>query len=66
MSGRWVNIADRGDFVVVPRTLSAILAGIHRDAEVTIGAVAFHEVARYLRTAVVGEEVASAVAALGP
>ena len=59
---RWVNVADLGDIVAVPRNLSSIFAGIHREETVTIGAVAFHEVKRYLRSTVVGEEVAAALA----
>lgn len=55
---RWVNVADRGDIVAIPRGLHTIFPGIARDAEVTIGAIAFHEVERYLRTNQVAEEVA--------
>jgi hypothetical protein len=60
---RWVNVADQGDIVAVPRNLSGIFAGIHREETVTIGAMAYHDVARYLRSAVVAAEVAAALAA---
>jgi hypothetical protein len=58
---RWVNVADRGDIVAVPRHLKDTFVGIHRDVEVTIGAVACHDVELYLKNAVVGAEVATAL-----
>ncbi|MBB6390011.1 hypothetical protein [Microbacterium thalassium] len=48
---RWVNLADPGDLVAVPRLLSRYFDGIDTDLEPTISTVRvfnFHDVDRYL------------------
>ena len=45
---RWVNIADPGDFVAVPRHLHKLFQGISSDLEAPIGVLQFHKAAAYL------------------
>jgi hypothetical protein len=45
---RWVNIADPGDFVAVPRHLHRLFRGITSDLETSIGVLQFHKAAAYL------------------
>ncbi|MEU1177850.1 hypothetical protein ABZ464_09390 [Streptomyces sp. NPDC005820] len=45
---RWVNIADVGDMVAVPRDLPGRFPGIDEHHEVTLGLVASHKATRYL------------------
>ena len=45
---RWVNIADPGDFVAVPRHLHRLFQGITSDLEASIGVLQFHKAAAYL------------------
>lgn len=46
--GRWLNFADVGDLVAVPRGLAAHFAGVERDTEITMPDWRFHGVTRYL------------------
>ncbi|MFF5232676.1 hypothetical protein [Dactylosporangium sp. NPDC000521] len=55
---RWVNIADRGDLVAVPRLLSQRFHGVDADLEVSIAAFDFHRVIRYLACPVTADAVA--------
>jgi hypothetical protein len=45
---RWVNIADPGDFVAVPRRLHRLFQGISSDLEASIGVLQFHKATAYL------------------
>ena len=45
---RWVNIADPGDFVAVPRHLNQLFQGITSDLEAPIGLLQFHKAVAYL------------------
>ena len=45
---RWVNIADPGDFVAVPRHLHRLFRGMTSDLETSIGVLQFHKAAAYL------------------
>jgi hypothetical protein len=45
---RWVNIADPGDFVAVPRRLRRLFRGITSDLEASIGLLQFHKATAYL------------------
>jgi hypothetical protein len=48
---RWLNIADVGDLVAIPRTgLRTHFPGVTEDIDVVIGQWEFHRVAAYLRT----------------
>ena len=58
-AGQWVNIADRGDPVAVPRRkLPERFDGVDRDHETTISRVDPHMAKSYLRCAEVAREVA--------
>ncbi|MGH8905182.1 MAG: hypothetical protein ACRD0K_01355 [Egibacteraceae bacterium] len=47
--GHWVNLADIGDIVAVPRGgLGALFDGITQDVEITIATWGFHKVKHYL------------------
>ncbi len=48
---RWVNIADRGDLISIPRHLSRIFDGIDEDLEPSIHALDCHLAKHYLRDA---------------
>ncbi|WP_053171103.1 hypothetical protein [Streptomyces sp. SBT349] len=45
---RWVNIADPGDLVALPRHLATRFAGVDADVETTIATFDFHKVTHYL------------------
>lgn len=45
---RWINIADVGDLVAVPRLLSRVFDGIEDDVETSIAPVDFHTFGNYL------------------
>jgi hypothetical protein len=45
---RWVNIADPGDFIAVPRHLYQLFQGITSDLEAPIGLLQFHKATAYL------------------
>jgi hypothetical protein len=45
---RWVNIADPGDFIAVPRHLHRLFQGITEDLEASIGLLQFHKATAYL------------------
>jgi hypothetical protein len=55
---RWVNIADVGDIVAIPRDLPARFAGIDLHREVSIGVVASHRVTKYLSCPAAAEVLA--------
>ncbi|WP_157855368.1 hypothetical protein [Kitasatospora purpeofusca] len=46
--GRWINIADVGDLVAVPRLLTRAFDGIEEDIETSIAPVDFHTLGNYL------------------
>ncbi|MFF0227025.1 hypothetical protein [Streptomyces sp. NPDC004629] len=46
---RWINFADAGDIVAIPRWLSTRFDGIDHDTEANIHMIDFHRVASYLR-----------------
>jgi hypothetical protein len=53
---RWVNLADIGDLVALPRDgLGAAFTGVTQDIPVTIGTWDFHTVGAYLRAPTVRE-----------
>jgi hypothetical protein len=55
---RWVNLADVGDIVAIPRTgLEPWFHGVERDIPVTIGTWDFHTVAAYLRCPTVAQAI---------
>jgi len=56
---RWVNVADRGDIIAIPRPLSSVVDGIDVDLEPSIHAFDFHLARNYLRNP-------TTVAALAP
>jgi pimeloyl-ACP methyl ester carboxylesterase len=53
--GRWLNFADVGDLVAVPRSLADRFAGVERDAEITMPDWRFHGVTRYLASPAIRE-----------
>jgi hypothetical protein len=54
----WLNVADIGDLVAVPRTgLRAYFPGVAEDINVVIGQWEFHRVGAYLRTADVARTI---------
>ncbi|MFC4607764.1 hypothetical protein ACFO9E_08040 [Streptomyces maoxianensis] len=55
---RWVNIADIGDVVAIPRDLPASFPGIDAHHEVSLGVVASHKATRYLAVPEVAAELA--------
>lgn len=46
---RWVNVADEGDLIAVPKRLSLYFRGIDEDLTVSLGTVAFHGIEAYLK-----------------
>ncbi len=60
---RWVNIADHGDLVAVPRLLARRFHGVDADLEASINAFDFHRVVRYLACPVTARTVAPWVGA---
>jgi hypothetical protein len=59
---RWVNIADPGDFIAIPRGLSACFSGVSADVQTPIHVFDFHKVTNYLACAA----TATAIAAVTP
>ncbi|MCK2240899.1 MULTISPECIES: serine peptidase [unclassified Crossiella] len=57
---RWVNIADPGDIVAIPRWLARKFDGVNADIEASIHRLDFHRAAAYLRL----PNVAAAIAEL--
>jgi hypothetical protein len=58
-AGQWVNVADRGDPVAVPRRrLPERFDGVDRDHETTISVIDPHKAQGYLRCAEVAREIA--------
>jgi hypothetical protein len=47
---RWINIADPGDLVAIPRGLAGSFAGIDADLTTPVGVFDFHKVSGYLST----------------
>jgi hypothetical protein len=45
---RWINIADPGDLIAVPRGLPRFFKGIDADLTTPIGVFDFHKVTGYL------------------
>jgi hypothetical protein len=54
---RWVNIADVGDPVAIPRKLCAKFTGVDLDVEEAIAPVSFHDVRHYLSCGAVAATV---------
>ncbi|MGW1088729.1 serine peptidase [Streptomyces sp. NPDC002596] len=54
---QWLNVADRGDIVAVPRFLSRRYSGIAVDRETCIGLFAFHSLGSYLKSTDVGQMI---------
>ncbi|MFF3412922.1 hypothetical protein ACFYW8_43745 [Streptomyces sp. NPDC002742] len=54
---RWVNIADIGDVVAIPRDLPASFPGIDVHHEVSLGLAASHKATRYLAVPEVAAEL---------
>lgn len=57
--GTWVNIADPGDLVAIPRPMSRYFAGIDRDLEPSIHHLDFHRVRHYLSSPALGDVIAA-------
>ncbi|MFE3196893.1 hypothetical protein [Embleya sp. NPDC059237] len=55
---RWVNIADRGDPVAIPRPLKKYFPGIDVDLEESIGLFDFHRASNYLQSSAVAAAMA--------
>ncbi|WP_214321958.1 hypothetical protein [Nonomuraea sediminis] len=45
---RWVNVADRGDLVAVPKQLETRFDGVEQEKPVSIGVLDFHRAKAYL------------------
>jgi hypothetical protein len=58
---RWINLADPGDIVAIPRPLHHRFSGIHPDDDHTgsIGALAVHSFTGYLRSPVIRASLTS-------
>lgn len=54
---RWVNIADIGDIVAIPRDLPSRFPGIDAHHEVSLGPIASHKATRYLARPEVAAEL---------
>ncbi|MEU6922211.1 hypothetical protein [Streptomyces sp. NPDC046631] len=57
---RWINIADVGDLVALPRQLTRAFDGIEEDIETTIAPVDFHTFGKYLASEAVEKALLSA------
>lgn len=57
--GRWINFADLGDLIAVPKHLSNYFDGIELDKDITIGPIAFHGALDYLRHPEIGNLIRS-------
>ncbi len=55
---RWVNVADLGDPVAVPRKLRELFPGVTFDREDSIGVVKLHSASSYLKCAPVAATIA--------
>lgn len=55
---RWVNVADPGDPIAVPRKLHELFPGITFDRENNIGAFSIHSASAYLECAAVAATIA--------
>ncbi|CAL9333572.1 serine peptidase [Streptomyces sp. enrichment culture] len=60
---RWVNVADVGDIVAIPRDLPSRFPGIDDHHEVSLGLVASHKATRYLARPEVVDALAPLLAA---
>lgn len=58
---RWVNIADPGDFIAIPRWLHLRFDGVGGDLEAPIGTFDFHRVSGYLACSATAGLLASCV-----
>ncbi|MBA2324343.1 MAG: hypothetical protein H0V92_10150, partial [Pseudonocardiales bacterium] len=56
---RWINIADPGDFIAIPRGLPDYFDGIDADLSTPIGVFNFHKVTGYLSCATTAAAVAT-------
>jgi len=56
---RWVNIADHGDLIALPRHLSKRFHGLQIDAETSMAPFDFHRIAAYLRSTFTGDLLCS-------
>ena len=54
---RWVNVADHGDPIAVPRSLLALFPGIESDVPESIGALSIHSATNYLGSKAVAKEI---------
>ncbi len=54
---RWVNIADVGDLVAIPRLLTRAFDGIEEDIETSIAPVDFHTLGNYLSCEAMGKSL---------
>ncbi|MFG2037708.1 hypothetical protein [Dactylosporangium sp. NPDC048998] len=54
---RWINVADPGDIIAVPRWLGKSFNGIDEDLETSIDVFDFHKVAKYLKNQKVADAV---------
>lgn len=59
---RWVNIADTGDLIALPRHLAGFYSGIACDLETQIDLFEFHRIVPYLGSNVVREAIHKALA----
>lgn len=55
---RWINVADEGDLIALPKELNQRFEGVESDLTVTIGKVAFHGIEAYLACPEVAEVIA--------
>ncbi|MDT0342207.1 hypothetical protein [Streptomyces litchfieldiae] len=56
---RWVNVADVGDFVAIPRgRLAQVFTGVEHLSDITIAPLWPHNVLDYLRHPVVADTLA--------
>ncbi|MEU0939425.1 hypothetical protein [Embleya sp. NPDC005971] len=60
---RWVNVADHGDPVAIPRPFSAHFPDVDLDLAESVGLFAFHPAVKYLGSAAVAATVAPYLAA---
>ncbi|MGF0173154.1 serine peptidase [Streptomyces sp. Marseille-Q5077] len=60
---RWVNIADVGDIVALPRDLPSRFPGIDAHHEVSLGLVTSHKATRYLARPEIARELAPLLSA---
>lgn len=58
---RWINIADPGDLIAIPRWLATRFHGIDADEETPVHVFDFHKVANYLRNGKTRQRVVQAL-----